>query len=71
MWSPLCKQAFQELKGKLTTSPVLAYPDFDQELALETDASVQGIGAVLSQCQEDQQLHPIAYASRALSPVEQ
>ena len=37
---------------------------------LETDASAQGLGAVLSQYQEDQRLHPVAYASRALSPGE-
>ena len=71
VWSPECESAFRELKERLTTSPVLAYPDFSRAFILETDASVQGIGALLSQRQEDQRLHPIAYASRALSPVEQ
>ena len=54
----------------LTSAPVLAYPSFDQELVLETDASVQGLGAVLSQKRTDDRLHPVAYASRALSPPE-
>ena len=71
VWSPECERVFRELKERLTTSPMLAYPDFSRAFILETDASVQGIGAVLSQRQEDQRLHPIAYASRALSPVEQ
>ena len=37
---------------------------------LETDASVKGLGAVLSQLQDDQLLHPVAYASRVLSKQE-
>ena len=71
LWSQECSRAFKELKKMLTSAPVLAYPDFKKDFALETDASVQGIGAVLSQRQDDQRLHPIAYASRALSPAEQ
>lgn len=70
VWSSECKQAFEVLKQKLTTSPVLAYPNFDRDFVLETDASVQGIGAVLGQYQDDHKLHPVAYASRALSAAE-
>ena len=69
-WSLECDKAFEELKQKLTTAPVLAYPDFQREFVLETDASIQGIGAVLGQYQDDKTLHPIAYASRALSAAE-
>ena len=47
--------------------PVLAYPDFSKSFVLETDASARGLGAILSQEQEDNRLHPVAYASRALS----
>ena len=67
-WSNECEIAFQQLKDILTTSPVLAYPDFDREYVLETDASVQGLGAVLSQEQADGKLDPVAYASRVLNP---
>ena len=52
------------------TAPVLAYPCFTKDFTLETDASILGLGAVLSQTQDDGKLHPIAYASRALNPAE-
>ena len=69
-WSQECQAAFQGLKKKLVTPPVLAYPNFDVDFILETDASHQRLGTVLSQRQEDGKLHPIAYASRALSGAE-
>ena len=65
-WTPACQSAFETLKGKLVNAPVLVYPNFDCPFVLETDASVRGLGAVLSQKQSDQMLHPVAYASRAL-----
>ena len=52
-WTQSCQNAFQELKSHLTESPLLAYPDFDKSFILETDASVKGLGAVLSQVQAD------------------
>ena len=55
----------ESLKEKLTCTPVLAYP---KPFVLETDTSLKGLRAVLSQKQSNGQLHPVAYASRALSP---
>ena len=69
-WSPDCQTAFEVLKRKLVTSPVLAYPNFKRDFVLETDASIHGIGAVLGQHQDDGNVHPISYASRALSVAE-
>lgn len=49
---------------------MLAYPSFNKPFILETDASIRGIGAVISQYQEDGLVHPVAYASRSLNPAE-
>ncbi len=69
-WSAECQTAFDNLKEKLTVAPILAYPNFEESFVLETDASIHGLGAILSQKQVDGELHPVAYASRALSPQE-
>ena len=69
-WSELCQNAFDSLKKLLTESPILAFPNFNREFLLETDASGNGLGAVLAQQQEDGQVRPIAYASRTLQGSE-
>jgi hypothetical protein len=69
-WSEECQAAFNSLKEAITRAPVLAYPDFDLDFTLETDASVKGLGAVLMQRHSDQTLHPVAFASHSLSPAE-
>ena len=63
---PAAVVAFQELKLKCMTAPVLAFADFHKPFLLETDASGDGLGAVLSQKQEDGHYHPVAYTSRGL-----
>lgn len=68
-WTKECDDAFETLKQKLTSSPVLGYPDFKREFIVETDASMDGLGAVLSQQQENGKV-VIAYASRTLRPQE-
>ena len=50
--------------------PILRYPDFNKDFVLETDTSIRGLGAVLNQEQSDGMLHPIAYASWAISQSE-
>lgn len=64
-WTPECQEAFSSLKEALTSAPVLAYPDYSQPFVLETDASNDGLGAVLSQDQGGKR-RVVAYASRGL-----
>ena len=70
VWSKECQEGFNALKHALTTAPVLAYPDYTQPFILETDASLKGLGAVLSQKGKDGEVRIIAYASRSLRPSE-
>lgn len=51
-WNADCDKAFAEIKRVLTTSPLLGFADFSRPFILETDASLQGLGAVLMQDQE-------------------
>ena len=52
LWTGEHQEAFDLLKACLTSVPVLGYPDFNRPFELETDASLQGLGAVLSQRDE-------------------
>lgn len=70
VWSENCQESFDALKKALSQSPILAYPSFDCEFYLETNASILGLGAVLCQIPDDDKKHPIAYASRALGSCE-
>ena len=64
------KDTFETLKKACLEAPVLAFADFDGPFLLETDASKLGLGAVLSQKQDDGQYHPVVYASWSLTTHE-
>ena len=68
-WDEEAERTFQELNTRLTSSPILGYPNFARPFIVETDASHHGIGAVLSQDNDGMQ-KVIAYASRGLRPSE-
>ena len=48
-WSEDCQTAFDQLKTRLTTSPITAFPDFSQAFRLYTSTSTTGLGAILAQ----------------------
>jgi hypothetical protein len=63
VWTKEAQVSFDALKAALTTTPVLALPDFSQRFEIETDALDAGVGAVLLQ-----RGHPLAFVSRGLGP---
>src|SRR3954465_10251359 len=65
IWSPECDIAFNTLKQKLVTAPVLTPPDESKPYEVFCDASLQGLGAVLMQ-----EKRAVAYTSRQLKPNE-
>ena len=71
-WQDKHEKAFQTLKTRLTSSPMLRLPVFRDEIpfVLRTDASDVGVGAVLLQEFEGEGQLPIAYASKKLLPRE-
>lgn len=59
------EEIFQRIKKALISAPVLACPDFNRPFILQTDASTQSLGAVLTQNLDGGE-HVIVYASRTL-----
>ena len=58
VWTAQCEKVFVELKRLLCSDPVLKAPNFSRVFILQTDASDRGIGAVLSQTDENGDDHP-------------
>lgn len=67
--TPDANKAFEELKLRLVSSPVLSSPDFQKPFFVQCDASNVGIGAVLFQKDEVGE-HPIEYFSRKLNTAQ-
>ncbi|KAL8565639.1 hypothetical protein ACOMHN_063470 [Nucella lapillus] len=69
VWGYPQQKAFQEIKERLTSAPVLAHYDVKKPTIIASDASCSGIGAVLIQTDKGQR-HPICYISRSLTEAE-
>ena len=68
-WSKEARTAFRRLKDMLCSEPVLQHPMWSRPFTIDTDASKDGLGAVLSQC-ENKCERVIMYASRSLNETE-
>ena len=69
-WDSQHQESFDRLKDALISSPILAYPNYNKPFMLETDASLKGLGAVLTQEDDDGNFHVISYASHMLKLYE-
>ena len=69
-WDSQHQESFDRLKDALTSSPILAYPNYDKPFILEMDTSLKGLGAVLLQEDDDGNFRIISYASHTLKPYE-
>ncbi len=70
-WSAQAQEAFDNLKSRFISAPVLSIPDPERQFIVEVDASDVGVGTVLSQrSPRDGKVHPCAYFSHRLNPAE-
>jgi hypothetical protein len=71
VWGESEQRAFEELKRKFTSAPILVFAEDNRPYRVEADSSDFATGAVLSQLSStDEKWHPVAFYSKSLSPVE-
>ena len=64
IWTDECQNTFENAKSLLCSEPILALYKYDRPVYLYTDASKEGVGAVLKQKQDDNILHPVGYVKK-------
>ena len=69
-WEKEHQEAFEELKEKITSQPVLSLPRREGKFRVEMDTSGYAIGGVLSQ-EQDGKWRPMSFLSRTMQAVEQ
>ena len=69
VWSEECSRAFEGLKKRFTSAPILRHFDPELPCVVECDASDFALGAVLSQ-EVNGRLHPVAFHSRKMNKHE-
>ena len=70
IWTNEQQKAFELLKQRLTEAPILVHPDFNRPFIVFTDASAIGLGAILSQKDNEGRERVIRYASRRTNDAE-
>lgn len=69
-WNEQAQLAFETLKAKLSSAPVLTHPDFSLPFIIQCDASSTGVGSVLCQINANGEEHPIAFMSKKLNSAQ-
>src|SRR5256885_14286981 len=70
-WGEEQEKSYELMKKALTEIPVLIHPNFEKDFILSTNASGYALEAVLEQEGDDGKLHPVGYASKTLTKIEQ
>ena len=70
VWTDVHQRAWEDIKSRLTSKPVLSLYDPEKEHAIFCDANQDTIAGVLKQLEDDGEYHPVIYISRKLSSAE-
>lgn len=70
VWSEKCEESFNQIKRYLCSQPVLEIYDKNLPIKIFTDASLEGVGAILKQTQLDGKDKPVAYFSKKLNEAQ-
>lgn len=70
IWSEECEKSFSNIKNILCSQPVLEIFDKDLPITIYTDASLNGIGAILKQIQKNGKEKPVGYFSKKLNDTQ-
>ena len=70
VWERRQQEAFETLRKRITSEPILKQPQLDQQFEVEVDASGYAIGGVLMQRNKKGKRHPVAYFSSTLNEAE-
>ena len=70
VWNVECEAAFQQLKHRFISVPLLIHFDVERGIIVETDFSDYISAGIMSQYDDNGVLHPVAYFSKKYSPAE-
>lgn len=68
VWSTECENSFNDIKNELCSEPILQVFNPEKPIYINTDASGLGVAGIMKQMDENNELHPVAYFSKKLSP---
>jgi hypothetical protein len=70
-WNEDCQHSLDTMKEKMVTTPILVFLDWENKFNVHVDASTIALGAILAQPRVGELDHPITFANRKLSKLEQ